>query len=112
MQGPRVSLPTRLAVSLALALHELATNAAKYGSLASATGVVDISWQLMSARLAPRLALRWAETGGPPVKPPTRQGFGTRLLQRALSAEISGTVTLDYNPDGLVCTIDAAVESS
>jgi two-component sensor histidine kinase len=109
-QGPHVSLPTRLSVSLALALHELATNAAKYGSLSSATGMVEIAWQVVSAPPGRRLVVRWTESGGPTVKPPTRQGFGTRLLQRGLSAEISGTVSVEYKPEGLVCVIDAVLE--
>jgi len=103
-------LPTRLSVSLALALHELATNAAKYGSLSSATGMVEIAWQVVSAPPGRRLVVRWTESGGPTVKPPTRQGFGTRLLQRGLSAEISGTVSVEYKPEGLVCVIDAVLE--
>jgi two-component sensor histidine kinase len=134
--GPCVSLPPRLAISLALALHELATNAAKYGSLSNASGAVDITWAIapapehstaacvdarskttgaqrnLEAAPAPaaqRLVLRWIEKGGPPVKPPTRQGFGTKLLQRALPTEAGVSVTVEFNPDGLVCVIEATL---
>jgi two-component sensor histidine kinase len=133
--GPRVTLPPRLAFSLALALHELATNAAKYGSLSNASGRVDIVWKIVPvpektpawldaqsktteaqpnsesapAPAAQRLVLRWTEKGGAPVKPPTRQGFGTRLLQRALPTETGVSVTVEFNPDGLVCVIEAAL---
>ncbi|MFL6799998.1 MAG: sensor histidine kinase [Xanthobacteraceae bacterium] len=108
--GPPIWLPPRLAVSLALALHELATNAVKYGSLSSATGRVDVAWELRSAAERQHLILRWTETGGPAVSAPTRQGFGTRLLQRGLTSEIGGSVKLEFRPEGLVCVLEAAIE--
>jgi two-component sensor histidine kinase len=105
--GPQVWLPPALALSLALALHELATNASKYGSLSSETGTVALEWDVVSAPEKPRLVLQWSERGGPPVTPPTRQGFGTRLIQRSLAEAIGGNVAVDYQPQGLVCRIEA-----
>jgi two-component sensor histidine kinase len=108
VSGPPVWLSPTLSLSLSLALHELATNAAKYGALSNETGTVTVSWEVSDPVGAPRLALRWAESGGPPVQPPTRQGFGSRLI-RGLSAEIGASATVDYAPDGLVCVLTAPV---
>ena len=109
IKGPPVWLTPALSLSLALALHELATNAAKYGALSNENGSVAISWEVADPLGEPRLTLRWAERGGPPVQPPTRQGFGSRLIQRSLSAEIGGTATVDYAPQGLVCVMQAPI---
>ncbi|WP_207482052.1 HWE histidine kinase domain-containing protein [Arenibaculum pallidiluteum] len=107
--GPDLRLPPRFALSLALALHELGTNAVKYGSLSVEDGHVEIRWELRPAASGgpARLHLVWRERGGPPVQPPTRRGFGTLLIERGLAAEFRGEVGIDYAPDGLVCTIDA-----
>ena len=102
VDGPSILLPPRKAIAIALALHELATNALKYGALSQAGGRVDISWHHGAG-----LNLDWVESGGPSVKPPERSGFGTRLLQRNLAIELGGTVTLDYASDGLKCQICA-----
>ena len=106
VQGPAVRLPPSLALSLALALHELSTNASKYGSLSNESGSVVLSWDIRDPTGEPRLLFRWVEVGGPPVKPPTRRGFGTRLIERSLSADIGGTVTVDYKAEGLLCVIE------
>jgi PAS domain S-box-containing protein len=103
--GPTVRLSPKRAVTVAMAVHELATNAAKYGALAAPDGTVAIRWTIEGA--PPRLRLTWRESDGPPVVPPTRRGFGTRMIERALAYEFGGTARLDYRPDGLVCTIDA-----
>lgn len=100
--GPDVRLPPRQAVSLTLALHELATNAQKYGALCSDKGLVTVRWQLTDEAA---LQLQWIEQGGPLVSTPTRTGFGTRLLKRALAADLSGDVEIAFRPEGLVCTI-------
>ena len=110
--GPAVWLTPALSLSLALALHELTTNAAKYGALSGDGGCVTISWEVADPLAHPRLTLRWVERGGPPVAPPTRQGFGSRLLQRSLSAETGGSVTLDFAPEGLVCVLETPIPSS
>jgi PAS domain S-box-containing protein len=104
--GPRVLVPPKTAVSLAMAFHELATNALKYGSLSVPEGRVEVSW----GQEDERLRLQWQESGGPPVTPPARSGFGTRLIERSLAAELEGSARLDYRPEGLVCTIEARVE--
>ncbi len=109
VSGPPVRLTPTLSLSFALALHELATNAAKYGALSTPDGVVTISWDVAEPLGEPWLTLRWVERGGPPVQPPSRQGFGSRLIQRSLSAEIGGMATLDYAPDGLVCVMEAPI---
>src|SRR5690606_5654361 len=95
------------ALALAMALHELATNASKYGALSRAGGRVTIDWTIRPAAPDARLELCWRETGGPTVVVPTRKGFGTRLLGRGLAAELNGRVEVDYRPEGLVCTVEA-----
>ncbi|WP_181702044.1 PAS domain-containing sensor histidine kinase [Chthonobacter albigriseus] len=108
-EGPDVRLSAKQALSLALAVHELATNAAKYGSLSNDAGVVDIRWSIETAGLVPMLDFVWAESGGPSVSPPKRQGFGSRLIERTLSADFGGTVEMRYRPEGLVCVVRATV---
>lgn len=102
ISGPDVSLPSRVAVGLALALHELGTNAAKYGALSNADGHVEIDWQIVGGTKPDQLHFSWTEVGGPPVSPPTRTGFGSKLIQRVLASEISGTATVEYRPTGVV----------
>jgi two-component sensor histidine kinase/PAS domain-containing protein len=109
VNGSSVWLSPSVSLSLALALHELATNAAKYGALSVEGGTVTISWQVADTLHAARLMLRWVERGGPPVRPPTRQGFGSRLIKRSLASEIDGAATIDYAPDGVVCVIEATI---
>jgi PAS domain S-box-containing protein len=100
--GEDLHLPPRLVVAFALALHELATNATKYGALSTADGVVDLDWEV-DDRLHPHsLHLTWRETGGPPVAPPSRTSFGTQLIQRVLAHEISGSAEVAYLPEGVV----------
>jgi PAS domain S-box-containing protein len=101
--GPQVLLRPETSVALSLALHELATNAAKYGALTVPEGQVEISWRVEQGRLK----LLWREENGPKVKPPTRRGFGTRLIERALAAQLQAVVSLLFLEDGLQCTIDA-----
>jgi two-component sensor histidine kinase len=107
LEGPEVSLPPKTAIALALAFHELATNAGKYGALSTPAGRVRLTWSVSEAEGERRLHLEWRETGGPPVEPPKRRGFGTRLIERGLGSELQGTVRLEYRPDGLVCTVEA-----
>jgi PAS domain S-box-containing protein len=98
-------VPPQTAVNLAMALHELATNAAKYGALSSRRGRVELSWAVTHSQ--PVLHIEWRESGGPPVKQPEREGFGTRMIRRVLASELGGTVTLEFNPKGLECSIEA-----
>lgn len=108
VSGPPLRLPPRLALSIAMALHELGTNAVKYGALSQEKGLVRIEW---SVEHGPEttLTLSWAESGGPPVSPPQRKGFGSRLIERSLARELAGEVELKYEPAGVVCTIKAPV---
>lgn len=106
IDGPRVPLTPRSALALSMAFHELGTNALKYGALSRPEGEVDLSWTMADGNLA----LRWLESGGPAVTPPTRSGFGSRLLKRGLAAELQGDVVLRYEPGGVECLIRARVE--
>jgi PAS domain S-box-containing protein len=103
MDGPDLVLSPKVAVSLAMAVHELATNALKYGSLSNETGTVSIGWR----NEGDRLKLDWKERGGPPVTEPRRRGFGTRMIERGLAAELGGIVRIHYEPDGVRCEVDA-----
>lgn len=94
-------------MSLSLMLHELATNAAKYGALSTAEGRVSVAWELGDQGGEPHCRLRWSEAGGPAVAPPTRTGFGSRLIGRGLAGGFGGEVDLSYPVGGVVCTIDA-----
>jgi two-component sensor histidine kinase len=104
--GDNVRVSPRTALALGIALHELATNAVKYGAFSNELGSVDIAWSIVPQAGTNRLILHWLEKGGPPVTPPTRTGFGSRVLVRGLAHELNATVQLDYRPDGLSCTID------
>lgn len=102
--GPEIILTSKQALSLALTLHELATNAAKYGSLSAASGKVDLTWQAGNGGNAVS-GFAWRESGGPTVIAPTRKGFGTLLIERTLAADFGGKVVIDYTPSGLVCQL-------
>jgi len=108
--GQPVRLSPRMALSLSMVLHELATNAVKYGALSTPQGQVRIAWTVVPGPAQPRLVLTWTEPGGPPVQPPTRRGFGSRLIERGLAAELSGEARIDFKPDGVVCRIEAALD--
>jgi two-component sensor histidine kinase len=103
LSGPAVRLNPKCALTLGLAIHELATNAAKYGALSAPRGMVDVAWQIDVSRR--NLQMTWTETDGPSVTPPTRSGFGRLLLERALSSDLNGDVQLDFAESGLRCTI-------
>ena len=106
-EGPPVILPPQSAVSLAMAIHELCTNAVEYGALSSPNGRITTRWRIEGREGKERLHLEWIEQGGPPVAPPTRKGFGTRMIERALAADLDAAVQLDFRPEGLVCRVDA-----
>jgi len=106
LEGPELWLTPNRALSLSLALHELATNAVKYGALSAGAGRIGVRWRVGDRGAGMRrLELEWRETGGPPVTPPLRRGFGSRLIERSLSRELHGEVTLDFEPSGLVCRV-------
>jgi two-component sensor histidine kinase len=106
VHGPEVQLSPKTALAIAMALHELATNAIKYGALSNEEGQVSLSWQIAAAEGEKRLHVVWSEQGGPPVTPPSRRGFGTRLIERGLAAELGGSVQLSYPVSGVTCIID------
>jgi two-component sensor histidine kinase/CheY-like chemotaxis protein len=99
--GPEVLLQPGSAQTLALALHELATNAAKYGALSSESGQLKLSWTLKDGKLG----LDWSESGGPITKPPSAEGFGTRIITASIERQLFGHVAFDWRPDGLRCMI-------
>ena len=101
LSGPEVELTSAGTLALGLVLHELATNAAKYGALSKGGGRVAISWRADGDWLD----LEWIEAGGPPVAPPTRRGFGSRLIERSLKDQLGGVARLDFDPAGLICAI-------
>ena len=101
--GPPVQFNAKGALTLGMALHELATNAAKHGALSSKRGSVDVAWEV--DRRDRQLRIRWTEAGGPAVRPPARSGFGRLLLERALSSDLGGDVRLNFDQDGLKCAI-------
>jgi two-component sensor histidine kinase len=107
--GPPVWLSPRMALSLSMALHELATNAVKYGALSTPDGQVRIEWTVTAGPDGARLTLTWTESGGPPVTVPTRRGFGSRLIERGLRAELSGEARIDFAPAGVICRIEAGL---
>ncbi|WP_262271524.1 HWE histidine kinase domain-containing protein [Microvirga yunnanensis] len=111
LRGADVRLSPRMALALAMALQELSTNAVKYGALSNATGEIRIQWMLDHAQVPPHLHLRWEENGGPPVQAPKRRGFGTRLIERSLAMDLNGDVEIRFAPSGVVCTVDAPLES-
>lgn len=99
-QGPQIRINPKQALAFSMALNELLTNAIKYGALSNAHGRVLLSWECSS-----ECVVRWQETGGPPAKPPSRQGFGLRVLNRALAYELGHPVDLRFDPAGVTCTI-------
>jgi two-component sensor histidine kinase/PAS domain-containing protein len=112
IEGPPVHLPPRSAIAVALALHELATNAAKYGALSVPEGRVRIDWTTAAGEAGDtRLHMTWRESGGPPVSPPRSRGFGSRLIERGLATELRGRVRIDYPPAGVICTADAVISA-
>ncbi|MCJ2086256.1 PAS domain S-box protein [Methylobacterium sp. E-005] len=102
INGPGLSVGPSTTLSLGLLLHELATNAVKYGALSVEDGTVAICWMIEGEESEASLRFEWREQGGPPVTPPTRRGFGSRLIERGLSG---GEVALCYSPEGVTCTL-------
>ncbi|UVF21792.1 PAS domain-containing protein [Microvirga terrae] len=107
VEGPDVRLSPRMALAIAMALQELATNAVKYGALSNASGEVRVAW-VVEQKGEKRLRFSWTETGGPPVKAPRRRGFGTRLIERSLAQDLNGEAHITFAPTGIICTVDAA----
>ncbi|PAY06751.1 methyltransferase [Bradyrhizobium sp. UFLA03-84] len=111
VSGPRIRLQPKTAETFALAIHELATNALKYGALSNPAGQIEVAWRIDDAAEPLQLLFEWRERGGPVVSPPRRRGFGSELLERTLAFEFKAKSTLDFNPLGLRCTVAIPVSS-
>jgi two-component sensor histidine kinase len=101
VEGPQVWLNSNTAVTLTLAFHELATNAAKYGALSANQGRVKIFWEAQPAAAPQEILLQWLESGGPVVEAPSRKGFGTMLIEKVLAYEAEGEAKLEFLPTGV-----------
>jgi PAS domain S-box-containing protein len=102
LNGPNVRLPARYAINLGLVLHELVTNAAKYGALSTNAGHLEMNWTVVENEDRPdQLRIHWTESGGPPVAPPKRQGFGSRLIRRSIEGELGGYMVLNFAEGGV-----------
>jgi two-component sensor histidine kinase len=112
MFGPPVPLSPRLAVVLSMIVHEIATNAAKYGALSNDTGTVALDWEVITEASKPKLRLIWTEAGGPLVTAPVQRGFGSRLIERSARDQLGGEATVDFLPRGVVYTVTCALEDT
>jgi two-component sensor histidine kinase len=110
MFGPDVPLPPRLAVVLSMIVHEIATNAAKYGALSNDSGTISVNWEVVEEGGARKLRLIWTEAGGPPVVAPVQRGFGSRLIERSARDQLGGEATVDFLPRGVVYTVLCSLE--
>jgi two-component sensor histidine kinase len=110
MSGPSIPLSPRLAVVLSMIVHEIATNAAKYGALSNDTGTVRLDWEILAETARPKLRLIWTEAGGPPVTTPVKPGFGSRLIERSARDQLGGEATVDFLPSGVVYTVTGSLE--
>jgi two-component sensor histidine kinase len=110
MFGPQVPLSPRLAVVLSMIVHEIATNAAKYGALSNDTGTVAVDWEILEESDGRKLRLIWTEAGGPPVTAPVQRGFGSRLIERSARDQLGGEATVDFLPRGVVYTMSCALD--
>ena len=113
LSGPDVPLTAQVAVSLGMAVHELTTNAAKFGALSVFGGKVEVTWSVTIHAKRRTLAFEWIESGGPPVVQPQRQGFGSRLLAFVLPAQIQAKTQIDYTAQGvrILCTLPLPAET-
>lgn len=109
ISGPKMNLDPKQSLALALGVNELATNASKYGALSNSTGRIDVSWSKDNDGLPPAFVFVWRESGGPPVAPPQREGFGARVITTLMAQDFGGTVDLNYQPSGLVCTLTTSM---
>lgn len=105
IEGENIRLSPKAALALGIAFNELATNAVKYGAFSNEAGTIAITWTIESKPDGRWLCLHWREKNGPAVTPPTRKGFGSRVIEQGLPHELGGTVDIDYAPGGIVCTI-------
>jgi two-component sensor histidine kinase len=112
MSGPRVPLSPRLALVLSMIVHEIATNAAKYGALSNDAGRIALDWEIITENARSKLKLIWTETGGPHVVAPVQRGFGSRLIERSARDQLGGEATVDFLPRGVVYTVICSLEAA
>jgi two-component sensor histidine kinase len=110
MSGPSVPLSPRLAVVLSMIVHEMATNAAKYGALSNDSGSIRLDWEVSAESAGSKLRLIWTEAGGPHVVAPVQRGFGSRLIERSARDQLGGEATVDFLPHGVVYTVTCSLE--
>jgi two-component sensor histidine kinase len=106
IDGPPVLLRPKAALALGMTLHELASNAVKFGAFSSAAGRVDVTWETTAEEPPHRLVLRWREAGGPKVSHPVRKGLGRKLIEETLHYELGAAVRLAFEPQGVSCVIE------
>ena len=112
IEGEPIMVTPRVALTLALGLHELTTNASKYGALSAPAGRIEVRWQIeRRPSQRPLLRIEWRERDGPPVRAPERQGFGTRFIMGSVASELQGHAKLDYDPAGVVCTMEIPLDA-
>ena len=109
VHGPSIRLSPKAALAIAMGMHELATNAVKYGALSNETGQVAVTWSIEGAKPG-ALKLVWSESGGPPVGKPEHKGFGSRSIERNLAHDLDGQARINYRADGVVCTITSPLQ--
>jgi two-component sensor histidine kinase len=105
LAGPNLTLPSNAVLTLGMTLHELATNAAKYGALSTAAGSVEVTWSAAPGADGRQLVLVWRERGGPVVAPPRHRSFGTKLIETGIAHELDGEVALTFAPEGVRCEL-------
>ena len=111
MDGPTLMLSAQAAQNFALAVHELATNAAKYGALSNQTGWVHISWSVLQANGASQFTFRWQEQDGPPVEPPTIKGFGAVVLEQVMAEYFDVPPKIEFAPSGVCYELKGSLEA-
>jgi PAS domain S-box-containing protein len=111
LSGPDIMLSPRHSLSLALAIHELATNATKYGALSNSVGYVDVRWSIGIIDGEARFRFDWKEIDGPPVAKPERRGFGSRLIEQILASDFGTESRIEYAPSGVNCSVTSSLES-
>ena len=104
--GPSVALSPRAALTFAMVLHELATNAIEYGSLSTPHGGVRVAWRIANGVMPATLRFRWQESGGPVIVVPDKRGFGTRMVEQGVRRELEGAAEVAFDPAGLQCRIE------
>ena len=111
LEGPPIKLPSTIALPLGMAIHEMTTNAVKYGSLSVLGGSLTVTWVLTGPEDGCELTIEWVERDGPLVHPPTRRGFGSQLLERVLNSQIGARAAIAYDPEGLRAHIVVPISS-